>query len=116
MIKELEVYKDADYDSIFFLPDENVKEAIRIESMTYANRGERFITPDGSPIWHVLVMDVNTIGQNKLTNEDIVDAVLLDHLEYLSSLITTNFYGVLSRKTTTSRIIIENVLAMFNAG
>lgn len=56
--------------------------------------------------YHVILFKENVDG---IYNVDQFDAIFTEPLEYMSTLIPDNWYGVLAKKTTTSESFMKKV-------
>lgn len=97
MLPFLEEIKDENFDCITFLPGKQQGE-LKLEGGTYFEKGEE-ITSNMGCIYHINIF--------KQKNDDSVEfdcfeATLTDPLVYISHIIKSGFYGVVSKKTTTS--------------
>ena len=58
------------------------------------------------PAWHVVLF---RIGDEGIAEDvDTFDAIFSEPREYISELIPLNFFGVVARKTTTSKVFLED--------
>jgi len=102
-----------EFDAIFFMPRDD--DNIHIQSNVYKNKG----TPVESTVvgdkWHIILFQED--GENDeelfLKNFDTFEAIFSDPREYISSLIKCGWYGIVSRKTTTSNTFYQDALAKF---
>jgi hypothetical protein len=102
----LEYLEDIDkFDVLFFLPHSG-NEDIHVQSNVYKDPGKPIGGSSVGPEWHVILFK-----DGKEEEIDSFDAILLDPREYISGLIPQDWYGIVARKTTTSKIFIEGVVA-----
>ena len=106
MLKDLEPYRDIEFDSIAFLPNSFDKNAVDINSGVYVNPGES----SAENMYHIAIFKLN--DNSEIYDKDIFDAVLLDPLEYISTILPNDYYGVISRKTTNSPIVMQKILEL----
>lgn len=105
----LEVLKQInDYDILFFTPHEEVEDQVKVESAIYKNRGEPLdIHCEG--VHHsfdiVLFRYDDEVG---MTDLERFQGVLTEPREYVSRMITSDYYGMVARKTTTSEKIVQD--------
>jgi len=107
MLNYLEDIKE--YDALFFMPSEKIG-AIQISTNTYKNPGEPLENNNMGFSWHVILFKE---GEEGIENLDHFDAILSEPREYISNLITQDWYGVIAKKTTTSHAFLNDVLAKF---
>ena len=94
-LKEL----DGDSDAIFFVPHEDDNK-IHIETKTFLEKDEKL---DGSVMgdcYHIILFKTEEDGSPK--NLEMFEAILIKPLEYISTLIPQDWYGVVCKKTTKS--------------
>jgi hypothetical protein len=103
-----------EFDAIFFMPVEN--DNIHIQTNLYKNKG----TPiEGSAVgdkWYVILFqedDEKNDDEWIIKNFDTFEAIFSDPREYISDLIKCGWYGIVSRKTTTSENFYRDALAKF---
>ena len=103
-----------DFDAIFFMPTDSNN--IHIQSNVYKNKG----TPvENSPVgdkWHIILFQEDDEENDEeliIKNFDTFEAIFSDPREYISDLIKSGWYGIVSRKTTTSETFYRDALAKF---
>ena len=103
-----------EFDAIFFMPTDNNN--IHIQSNVYKNKG----TPiEGSIVgdkWHIILFQEEDEENDRdliIKNFDTFEAIFSDPREYISDLIQCGWYGIISRKTTTSSTFYQDALAKF---
>lgn len=103
-----------EFDAIFFMPTE--KNNVHIQSNVYKNKG----TPiEGNIVgdkWHIILFqedDEENDEELVIKNFDTFEAIFSDPREYISDLIKSGWYGIISRKTTTSENFYRDALAKF---
>ena len=108
-MKELE-----EFDAIFFMPTE--ENNIHIQSNVYKNKG---IPIEGNAVgdkWHIILFQEDDEKDDDdliIKNFDTFEAIFSDPREYISDLIECGWYGIVSRKTTTSENFYRDALAKF---
>lgn len=100
---------DADYDALFFMPHDEDENKVEIHARNFVDKGEPIGGNLIGPAWHVVLFKVNEEGMAK--DVDTFDAIFAEPREYVSELIPLNFYGVVARKTTTSKVFLEDFVA-----
>jgi hypothetical protein len=112
MLDFLKTLKNEDHDAIFFLPGPK-EDSLHIESAVYKNPGEKL---GGSPMgdsYHVILFKEDSKNGNEVKIYDIdkFEAILAEPLEYISTLIPQDWFGIIARRTTTSEAFIEKTFA-----
>ena len=101
-----------DYDALFFMPVQNNDDDIHIQSNRYKNPGNPVGGNSFGPEWHVILFKC---GEESLEHLDTFDAIFADPREYISTLIPQGWYGVVARKTTTSKTFLDDAIAKFKS-
>ena len=101
------------YDALFFLPHEENENQVQIHARKFIDVGEPLDKTEVGPAWHVVLFETNEDGTAK--NIDVFDAVLSEPREYISGLIPMDIYGVVARKTTTSKTFLDDFVAKISA-
>jgi hypothetical protein len=113
MLDFLKPMKNEKYDFLTFLEGEK-KGAITIHGTEYANPGESLGCGPQGDAWHIVLFRDHKEDKDKYGDLDSFDAILIDPLEYISNRIPEGWYGIIARKTTTSKPIIDRLLANFD--
>ena len=106
MLNLLKPLKEVKHDAILFSPTENV-EVVRFHQVCYEEPGEDVKTDLGN-IYHIFLYKLDKEGQ--ITNRDSFEAVLLDHLEYMSDMVKCQIFGLIAKKTTTSQPLFDRTV------
>ena len=102
------------FDAIFFLPKSD--NDVCIISNTYKNKGTPIEGNEVGDKWHVILFqedDEENDDNLIVKNFDTFEAIFSDPREYISNLIKCGWYGIVSRKTTTSDKFYQDALAKF---
>lgn len=100
MLEILREFKDETYDALLFMPLGN--DTLSIETFSYQERGKSIIeSAMGYLTYHIFLFKIHDDIQEVFDIEDF-EAVLLDPLEYLSTIIPLDIFGMVMTKTTTS--------------
>ena len=113
MLDYLKPLKDKDFDFLTFL-EGDVKNSIQIQGTEYQNRGEKVGGGIMGDEFHIILFRDHKTDKDQYDNVENFDAVLVDPLEYISQLIPTGWFGIIARKTTTSRPIVDKLLDKFD--
>jgi len=100
---------DSDYDALFFMPHDEDENKVEIHARKFVSQGEALDGNEIGPSWHVVLFKLDEEGMAK--DIDTFDAIFAEPREYVSELIPLNFYGVVARKTTTSKVFLEDFVA-----
>ena len=96
------------FDAFFFLPGED-ENTVYLEGAVYKNRGEKI---GGSAIgdsYHVILFKESDNGE--FTDIDRFNAIFVDPVAYMSGLIESGWFGILTKMTTTSENFINSTFA-----
>jgi hypothetical protein len=96
------------FDVMFFIPHEEDEDKVRILTNKYKDPGEPV---GGSPLgveYHIMLFK-----DGEEENIDLFDGILCDPREYVSQLIPQDWYGIIARKTTTSKTFVDDTIAKF---
>lgn len=99
MLEFLKEVAETDYDTIFFIPGPE-EDSIQIEGSQYKDRGVKVGGNNNGDEFHIILFKEDVDG--KPYELDKFDAILGEPLEYISTLIPLDWYGIVCRKTTTS--------------
>lgn len=103
-----------EFDTIFFMPTE--KNNIHVQSNVYKNKGTPIETSVVGDKWHIILFQEDDEEDDEemcIKNFDTFEAIFSDPREYISDLIKCGWYGIISRKTTTSENFYQEALAKF---
>lgn len=101
------------YDALFFLPHEENENQVVIHARKFTEVGEPLDGTSIGPSWHIVLFKTDENGIAK--DIDVFDAVLSEPREYISGLIPMDIYGVVARKTTTSKTFLDDFVAKLSA-
>ena len=103
-----------EFDAIFFMPTDNNN--IHIQSNVYKNKGTPVENSEVGDKWHIILFQEDGEENDEeliIKNFDTFEAIFSDPREYISDLIKCGWYGIISRKTTTSEKFYQDALAKF---
>lgn len=106
MIEFSEEMKKCKYDVMFFLPGTK-KETVHIEQQVYNKPGKKLGGSELGDAYHIVLFKV---ADSEMVDLDSFDAILIDPFTYISQLITQNWYGLVAKKTTTSKKFLKSIL------
>jgi hypothetical protein len=101
------------YDALFFLPHDENEDQVVVHARKFTDAGESLNATSIGPSWHVVLFETDEEGLAK--NIDVFDAILSEPREYISGLIPLDIYGVVARKTTTSKAFLDDFVAKISA-
>jgi hypothetical protein len=105
MLDFLKEIKNEKFDAFFFIPGPE-EDVVKVEGARYKDPGK---TIDGSKMgdmYHIMLFKQDDEGNP--VDPDLFEAILTEPLEYVSRMITCDFYGLVAKKTTTSNEFIQN--------
>jgi hypothetical protein len=103
-----------DFDAIFFMPLEDNN--VHVQSNVYKEKGTPIEGNSIGDMWHIILFqesDESDDDDLAIKNLDTFEAIFSDPREYISDLIECGWYGIVSRKTTTSASFYREALAKF---
>jgi len=113
MLDYLRPLKNEKFDFLTFLEGDK-KDSIQICGTEYVNPGEDVGGSTIGSSYHIILFREHKTNKEEYGDVDSFDAILADPLEYISGLIPQGWYGIIARKTTTSRPLIDRMLDNFN--
>jgi hypothetical protein len=105
MLDFLKEIKDDKFDAFFFIPGPE-EDTVRVEGAKYKDPGENIGGNKMGDMYHIMLFRED--DQGNPTEPDLFEAILTEPLEYVSRMITCDFYGLVAKKTTTSDEFIQN--------
>lgn len=107
--------KIKDFDTIFFVPNpesDNDNE-VQIEVANYKEVGEKIGGSELGDLYDIIVFRLDE--ECNVTDLDKFEGILIEPREYVSRMIKEDWYGMVSRKTTTSDKLTTDVFAKWSA-
>ena len=101
-------YKN-DLDGFYFISDEN--DELKFESFKYNDPGE-VISAEIGDMHHIILFKETEEGN--LYAQDMFEAILVDPITYAGNMLKCGFFGMISKKTTTSQNWIDLVWEKLN--
>lgn len=105
MLDFLREIKNEKFDAFFFIPGPE-EDTVRVEGAKYKDPGENIGGNKMGDMYHIMLFRED--GQGNPVDPDLFEAILTEPLEYVSRMITCDFYGLVAKKTTTSNEFIQN--------
>ena len=96
------------FDAFFFLPGED-ENTVHLEGAVYKEQGEKVGGSAMGDSYHVILFREAPDGQ--LIDIDRFNAIFVDPVVYMSSLIESGWFGILTKMTTTSEKFINSTFA-----
>lgn len=105
MLDFLREIKNEKFDALFFIPGPE-DDTVRVEGAKYKEPGESIGGNKMGDMYHIMLFREDEKGNP--VDPDLFEAILTEPLEYVSRMITCDFYGLVAKKTTTSDEFIQN--------
>lgn len=105
MLDFLKSMKKDKFDAFFFMPGPE-EDTVKVEGAAYRTPGEPVEYSDIGNMYHIILFKEDTEGN--IVDPDMFEAILIEPLEYVSRMITCEFYGLVAKKTTTSSEFIQS--------
>ena len=98
-----------DYDTIFFVPhfEKPNQEQVKIEVAKYVDKGEKLNGTEMGDMYDIILFRLNE--ECDITDLDRFEGILLDPRVYISRMIGDDWYGMVTKKTTTSKPFSDRV-------
>lgn len=109
MLAFLEESKDKEFDTIFFLSGDK-DDTIQVQFNMFKERGHKIGGSEMGDSYHIILFREDEKGN--LIEPDMFEAILTCPLEYISSMIKQNWFGVIARMTTTSDEFVKRTFDM----
>ncbi|NBP01208.1 MAG: hypothetical protein EBU90_13925 [Proteobacteria bacterium] len=93
------------FDAFFFMPGPE-EDTVKVEGAAYKVPGDPIDQSEMGNMYHIILFKEDAEGN--ITNPDLFEAILIEPLEYVSRMITCDFYGLVAKKTTTSSEFIQS--------
>ena len=106
MLEFLRSISERPYDTITFISGDK-KDSLEVMANCYKDSGTKLGGSKLGDTFDIIVFREDSDG--KPVEPDRFEAVLLEPLEYISSLIKGDWYGVVARKTTTSQKFVDAI-------
>ena len=102
------------FDILWFQPGPQ-PDSTMVSCADYKDPGEKLDKSELGDSYHIVLFKLNEMYENNkkmhfVKDFDTFDAVLSGPLEYLSGLIKNGWFGILAKKTTTSKVLIQHYI------
>jgi len=112
----LDVFKKInEFDTIFFVPNDESDDdnQVKIEIAQYREKSDKV---DGSPMGDMYEIILFRMDEEyNMTDLDKFEGILVEPREYVSRMIKEDWYGMVTKKTTTSDKLTSDVFARWSA-
>jgi hypothetical protein len=107
--------KIKEFDTIIFVPNDESEDdnQVKIEIARYKDEGEKL---DGSPMGDMYEIILFRMDEEyNVIDLDKFEGILIEPREYVTRMIKDDWYGMVTKKTTTSNELTTNVFAKWAA-
>jgi hypothetical protein len=105
----LEVLREInEYDTIFFVPHPENENQVKIDVALYREKAEKL---NGSEMGDMFDIILFRMDEEDVTDLDRFEGILVEPRTYISRMIKDDWYGMITRKTTTSHQLADEVFA-----
>jgi len=107
----LEVFRHInDYDAITFVPNLDGEEGtVKVDVSQYRDKGESLDSSSMGDMFDIIIFRMT--DEYDMTDLERFQGILVDARVYVSRMIKENWFGMVSRKTTTSGKMADEVFA-----
>ena len=106
MLESLKHFQNENYDSYLFLPTEN-EDQTHFHASYYKDPGIKLDSSKIGDCYHIILFKED--GEGGVIHLDKFEAILMAPMEYISSLVFDDWFGVICRKTTTSKDFVDKI-------
>jgi hypothetical protein len=104
--------KIKDYDAIFFVPADDESQ-VKIEVAKYKEIGEKVGGSELGDLYEIILFRMDE--ESNITDLDKFEGILIEPREYVTRMIKDDWYGMVTKKTTTSDKLTTDVFAKWAA-
>lgn len=97
------------FDTIFFVPHPDDDDQVKLEVARYKDFGQKVGGSEIGDTFDIIVFRLNE--EYNITDLDRFDGILIEPRTYISRMIKDDWYGMVTRKTTTSDPMADEVFA-----
>jgi hypothetical protein len=106
----LQVLRDVgEYDTIFFVPHEEEDDQVHVNVAKYKEHSEKIGGSSMGDLFDIIIFRMNE--EDEITDLDRFEGILVDPRVYVSRMIKEDWFGMVTRKTTTSDKLADDVFA-----
>jgi hypothetical protein len=112
----LSVFRDIkNFDTIFFVPnlEKDDDNEVQIEVAQYKEAGEKVDGSEMGDMYEIILFRMDE--EYNLIDLDKFEGILVEPREYVSRMIKEDWYGMVTKKTTTSNKLTSDVFAKWSA-
>jgi hypothetical protein len=106
MLEFLRSISKEPYDTITFISGDK-KDSLEVMANCYRDSGTKLGGSELGDTFDIILFREDVDG--KLIEPDRFEAILMEPLEYISTLIKGDWYGIVARKTTTSQKFVNEI-------
>jgi len=106
MLEFLRSISKEPYDTITFISGDK-KDSLEVMTNCYRDSGTKLGGSELGDTFDIILFREDVDG--KLIEPDKFEAILMEPLEYISTLIKGDWYGIVARKTTTSQKFVNEI-------
>jgi len=106
MLEFLRSISKQPYDTITFISGDK-KDSLEVMANCYKDIGTKLGGSELGDTFDIILFREDEDG--KLIDPDRFEAILMEPLEYISTLIKGDWYGIIARKTTTSQKFVDAI-------
>ena len=101
-----------EYDTIFFVPHPEDDNQVKLEVAQYKKAGEKLDGSEMGDMFDIILFRLN--GECDITDLDRFEGILVEPKTYVSRMVKDDWYGMVARKTTTSKTMADDVFAKWS--
>jgi hypothetical protein len=104
--------KTGEYDTIFFVPAEDETQ-VKIEVAKYKEMGDKIGGSELGDLYEIILFRMDE--EFNVIDLDKFEGILIEPREYVTRMIKDDWYGMVTKKTTTSDKLTTDVFAKWAA-
>jgi hypothetical protein len=111
----LEVFRQIKkYDTIFFVPNDESDDdnEVKVEIAQYKEQGEKIGGNELGDMYEIILFRMDE--EYNIIDLDKFEGILIEPREYVSRMIKQDWYGMVSKKTTNSHKLVDDVFAKWS--
>ena len=109
LLNQIRKLAETPYDGFIFSPHPEKENHTHIESFSYVTPGEAVKGSDMGSKYEILFLEPSEEYDDMILEDRFV-AILSDPVIYLHHLVTSGFFGIIGKKTTTSDLFFDSVM------